>query len=321
MMKHRSGKPFSDWRDHYQEVTDRIVAALENGSRPWQQPWKNGAPGMPINATTGRRYHGINVLLLSMTCFALGGDPRFCSYKQASDRGWQVRKGERGTTIFFFRRMLVEDRGAAPDAEDRTKAIPMLRAYTVFNGSQIDGIPNHIASDRTKAPWQRPEAADVILTNSKAVIRFGGDRAFYSPSLDSIQLPEPASFHSPEAFAATALHEAAHWSGAKSRLDRDLTGRFGSAHYAQEELRAELASVFIGGVLDLPCDIPNHVNYIASWAAKLKEDKREIFRAAADAQRIADYLLAFHPAYAETLQDGRDDADDKIAPAAHAEAA
>jgi antirestriction protein ArdC len=321
MMKHHSGKPFSDRRDHYQEVTDRIVAALENGSRPWQQPWKNGAHGMPINATTGRRYHGINVLLLAMTCFALGGDPRFCSYKQASDRGWQVRTGERGTTIFFFKRMLVEDRGAAPDAEDRTKAIPMLRAYTVFNGSQIDGIPNYIAPDNTEAPWQRPEAADIILTNSKAVIRLGGDRAFYSPSLDFIQLPEPASFHSPETFAATALHEAAHWSGAKSRLDRDLTGRFESAHYAQEELRAELASVFIGGVLDLPCDIPNHVNYIAFWAAKLKEDKREIFRAAADAQRIADYLLAFHPAYAETLQDGLDDTDDKIAPAAHAEAA
>jgi len=324
MIKHRNGKPFSDRRDHYQEVTDRIVAALENGSKPWQQPWENGAPGMPINATTDRRYHGINVLLLAMTSFALGGDPRFCSYKQASDRGWHVRKGERGTTIFFFKRMLVEDRGAAPDAEDRTKAIPMLRAYTVFNGSQIDGIPAYIAPDTKEVPWRRPEAADVILTNSKAVIRIGGDRAFYSPSLDFIQLPEPASFHSAEKFAAIAMHEAAHWTGNASRLDRDLTGRFGSAHYAQEELRAELASVFIGGVLDLPCDIPNHVNYIGSWVAKLKEDKREIFRAAADAQRIADYLLAFHPAYAETLDDARDDSDDKAVPvvdAAEAEAA
>ena len=121
-------------------MTDRIVAALEAGTRPWQQPWANGAPGAPVNATTGRRYHGINTLILTMTSFALGGDPRFCSYKQAADRGWQVRKGERGTTVFFFKRMLVEDRDAAPDAEDRTKAIPMLRAYTVFCGSQIDGI-------------------------------------------------------------------------------------------------------------------------------------------------------------------------------------
>ncbi|WP_158930121.1 ArdC family protein [Acidisphaera sp. S103] len=299
MITHRSGKPFTDRRDYYQEVTDKIIAALEGGTRPWRQPWKNGSPGTPINATTGRPYHGINVLLLAMTSFTLGGDPRFCSYKQASDRGWQVRKGERGTTVFFFKRMLVEDCDAAPGAEDRTRAIPMLRAYTVFNGSQIEGMPAYVAPNVTEAPWRRPEAADIILTNSKAVIRVGGDRAFYSPSLDFIQLPEPASFESPEEFACTALHEAAHWSGAKNRLNRDLTGRFGTNAYAQEELRAELASVFIGGTLNLPCDIPNHANYIASWAKNLRENKREIFRAAADAQRIADYLLAFHPDYAK----------------------
>jgi antirestriction protein ArdC len=306
MITHRSGKPFNDRRDHYQEVTDKIIAALESGTKPWQQPWRNGSPGMPVNAASGRHYHGINVLLLAMTSFALGGDPRFCSYKQAADRGWQVRKGERGTTIFFFKRMLVEDRNAAPDAEDRTKAIPMLRAYTVFNGAQIDGIPPYIAPDMTETPWRRPEAADVILTNSQAVIRFGGDRAFYSPSLDFIQLPEPAAFHSPEAFAAVALHEASHWSGAKHRLDRDLTGRFGSAAYSMEELRADLASVFIGCTLNIPCDIPNHASYLASWVARLKEDKREIFRAAADAQRIADYLLAFHPDYATETADDAD---------------
>ena len=299
MMKHRSGKPFTDRRDHYQEVTDRIVAALEAGTRPWRQPWENGAPGVPVNATTGKRYHGVNVLLLAMTSFALGGDPRFCSYKQAADHGWQVRKGEKGTIVFFFKRMLLEDRDAAPDAEDRTKAIPLLRAYTVFCASQLDGIPAYVAPDARDVPWRRPEAADLILANSKAVVRLGGDRAFYSPDHDYIQLPEPASFHGPQQFAAVALHEAAHWSGARSRLDRDLTGRFGSEAYSREELRAEVASVFIGATLGLPCDIPNHANYIASWAQNLKQDKREIFRAAADAQRIADYLLAFHPDYAE----------------------
>jgi antirestriction protein ArdC len=309
MFKHRSGKPFTDRRDHYQEVTDKIIAALESGTKPWRQPWKSGSPGMPISVTSGRPYHGINVLLLAMTSFALGGDPRFCSYKQASDRGWQVRKSECGTTIFFFKRMLVDDRDAPPDAEDRTKAIPMLRAYTVFNGSQIEGIPSYVAPNVTEAPWRRPEAADVILANSKAVIRFGGDRAFYSPSLDFIQLPEPGSFDSPEAFASTALHEAAHWSGSKDRLARDLTGRFGSASYSQEELRAELASCFLGKVLDLPCDIPNHANYISSWLVKLKQDRREIFRAASDAQRIADYLLAFHPGYATaSADDNQEDA-------------
>jgi antirestriction protein ArdC len=298
MSKNRSVMPHPDRRDHYQEVTNQIITALEAGIRPWRQPWKSGSPGMPINATTGQVYHGVNVLVLAMTSFALGGDPRFCSYKQAADRGWHVRKGERGTTVFFFKRMLAQDRNAAPEAEDRTKAIPMLRAYTVFNGSQIEGIPDYVAPNVTDEPWRRPEAADTILRNSKAVIKFGGDRAFYSPTHDFIQLPPPSSFESPEAFASVALHEASHWSGSRDRLDRDLTGRFGSTGYCQEELRAELASVFLGKVLDLPCDIPNHANYIGSWIEKLKSDKREIFRAASDAQRIADYLLAFHPDYA-----------------------
>jgi antirestriction protein ArdC len=159
VLKHRDGKPFTDRRDHYQEVTDKIIAALEGGTKPWHQPWKGGSPGMPINATTGRAYHGINVLLLTMTSFALGGDPRFCSYKQASDRGWQVRKGERGTTVFFFKRMLVEDKNADPGAENRTRAIPMLRAYTVFNGSQIDGMPAYVVPGAAEIPWRRLEAA------------------------------------------------------------------------------------------------------------------------------------------------------------------
>jgi antirestriction protein ArdC len=131
VLQHRNGKPFTDRRDHDQEVTDKIIAALESGAKPWHQLWKSGSPGMPINAATGRPYHGINVLLLTMTSFALGGDPRFCSYKQASDRGWQVRKGERGTTVLFYKHVLVDDTNAAPDAEDRTKATPMQRAYTV----------------------------------------------------------------------------------------------------------------------------------------------------------------------------------------------
>jgi antirestriction protein ArdC len=298
MLKLRSTTRHTDHRDHYQEVTDQIIAALDAGIRPWRQTWKSGSPGMPINATTGQPYHGINVLVLTMTSFALGGDPRFCSYKQAADRGWQVRKGERGTTVFFFKRMLVEDLNAAPEAEDRRRAIPMLRAFTVFNGSQIEGIPEYVAPSVVDAPWRRPEAADIILSNSKAVIRIGGDRAFYSPSHDFIQLPPPYSFESPNALASLALHEASHWTGGKDRLDRDLTSRFGSAAYAQEELRAELASVFLGKVLDLPSDIPNHASYLGTWIETLKADKREIFRAASDAQRIADYLLAFHPDYA-----------------------
>lgn len=141
--KHNARTPLP--RDHYQDVTDRIVAALEKGAVPWRRPWdpdKAAGPLSPINAATGRRYRGINVLLLGMSQFSFAsGDPRFCSYKQAKDRGWQVRAGERGATVFFYKQLSVEDRDAPADAEERTRRIPLLRAYTVFNASQIDGIP------------------------------------------------------------------------------------------------------------------------------------------------------------------------------------
>ncbi|WP_246721669.1 ArdC family protein [Methylosinus sp. H3A] len=229
-------------RDHYQDVTDRIVAALEAGTAPWRRPWdpeKSGGPLSPINAVTGRRYHGINVLLLGMSQFSFAsGDPRYCSYKQAKARGWQVRAGEKGTTVFFYKQLRVEDRDAPADGEEHTRNIPLLRAYTVFNGSQIDGIPEFVVPTIEEAPWRRFDAADIILRNSGAVVRIGGDQAFYSPSTDHIQLPPERAFRSPEAYAAVQMHELCHYSGAPSRLNRDLTGRFGSAKYAFEELVA-----------------------------------------------------------------------------------
>lgn len=181
--------------------------------------------------------------------------------------------------------------------------IRVLKHYAVFHASQIDGVPAYKAPAIDKAPWTRPEASDIILKNSGAVVRIGGDRAFYSPSTDHIQLPPDFAFNGPEEFAATALHELAHWTGHPSRLNRDLQNRFGSSAYAMEELRAELASAFVGNELGIPTDIPHHASYIATWIKPLKDDKREIFRAAADAQRIASMELGFHPDYAAQVQD------------------
>ena len=157
------------------------------------------------------------------------------------------------------------------------------------------GIPPYPAPDITNAPRARPEAADIILKASTANITIGGDRAFYSPTGDFISLPPENAFRSPPEWATTALHELSHWTGHKSRLNRDLAHRFGSAAYAMEELRAELASAFLAGELGIPADIPQHASYIDNWLKPLKEDKREIFRAAADAQRIVDLILDFHP--------------------------
>jgi len=311
--------------DSYQELTDKIVAALETGVKPWRKPWdpeKAGGPSAPMNATTGRRYRGINTFVLGISPLAFATqDPRWCSYKQAAERGWQVRRGETSTKIFFYKQLEVKD-DASPGGDDPTvKRFPVMRTFSVFHASQIDGIPEFTPAGAPKTLPERVEDAEVILRNSGVAIRIGGDKAFYSPSTDHVQLPPDNAFASPEARAATALHELAHASGASHRLARDLTGRFGSALYSLEELRAELASVFIGNEIGIPSDIPNHASYIKSWIDALKDDKRAIFRAAADAQKIADYLLAFHPALAaasDDIPDENDEANETTSPIAKA---
>jgi len=292
-------------RDHYQEVTDRIIAALEAGTPPWRRPWdpdKAGGPAMPRNAATGQRYRGINVLTLGMSGLAFSSaDPRWATYKQAEDRGWQVRKGERGTTGYFFKRLEVRDDSKPEGDEDAVRRIPLLRAFSLFHASQIEGIPDYVPPTIEEAPWRAPEAAEIILANSGAVIRVGGERAFYSPATDHIQMPPRSAFATAEGFCGTMIHEAGHWTGAESRLNRDLRNRFGSHDYAREELRAEIGQMMVCAELGITdCDFSNNAAYVASWLEKLRSDRKEIFRAAADAQRIADYLLAFHPDYASS---------------------
>ena len=291
----------SEPRDHYADVTAQIIAALEAGTPPWRRPWdrdSTGGPTMPHNATTGARYRGINTLVLGMSPLAfMTCDPRWATYKQATDRGWQVRKGSRGTPGFFYKKIEVGDREGGDDGR---KVIPLLRAFTLFHASQIEGIPPYIAPGVEEAPWCEPEAAAAIARNSRAVIRVGGDRAFFSPATDHVQMPPTSAFRSPAAYASVLLHELGHWTGTKERLNRDLSGGFGSHDYAREELRAELAQVMICSELGIDdCDFTNGAAYIADWLSKLRDDKKEVFRAASDAQRIADYLLAFHPAYAD----------------------
>ena len=292
----------SHHRDPMQEFADRIVSELEKGVKPWVRPWdpdKAGGPQAPFNPVTGKHYHGVNVLILGMDLRAFeSGDPRWMTYQQAQEKKWQVRKGERSTTIFFAKPLEVDD----AETEDDKRTIRILKHYAVFHASQIDGIPAFKTPTVEEAPWTRPEAADIIMKNSGAVIRIGGDRAFYSPATDHIQLPPESAFHGPAEFATTGLHELGHWTGHPSRLNRPVQNRFGSAAYAMEELRAELASSFVASELGISTDIPQHASYIASWLDPLKGDKREIFRAAADAQRIADMELGFHPDYAAQVE-------------------
>ena len=299
-------------RDHYADITNQVIAALQAGTPPWRCDWdksKAGGPSMPQNASTGTRYRGINTLVLGMSPLAfMTCDPRWATYKQAAERGWQVRKGEHGTPGFFYKKIEVADRGAGltlggggggGSGGGDTKVIPLLRSFTLFHASQIDRIPDYHPPTLAEAPWRAPEAASIIAQNSRAVIRTGGERAFYSPSTDHVQMPPLVAFRSPGAFASVLMHELGHWTGAEHRLKREMIGRFGSADYAREELRAELAQVMVCAELGIAdCDFTNGAAYIANWLKKLRDDPKEVFRAASDAQRIADYLLAYHPAYA-----------------------
>jgi len=256
-------------RDHYQELTDRIIAALEAGTRPWQKPWdpnKAVGPSTPSTPQTGRRYRGINTLILGMSSLAFASnDPRFCTYRQAAEKGWQIRRGEKGTTVYFFKQLTIGDHDSPESEEDHTRRIPLMRSFTVFHASQMTASP-HRRPTVEEAPWRRPEAVDIILRNSKAVIRIGGDRAFYSPSTDHISLPQESAFESPQGWSATALHELSHWAAAPHRLNRDLSGRFGSDAYSKEELIAEFSSLTIAlssifPQISKPCKLPSIVDH------------------------------------------------------------
>jgi len=279
-------------RDIYQEVTDKIITALEAGTPPWRRPWD--APSGPFNGATGHQYRGINTLMLGMNPMSYEtGDPRWMSFKQAQEKGWHVIRGSKASTVVFFKKLEILD----PDNDDDKKTVPVIRSYPVFHASQLDGIPAYVAPAIGDVPWQKPESAQVILTASGVPVREGGERAFYSPSTDHIQLPPTATFAGPEQWAQTALHELGHATGHPSRLNRDLRNRFGSNAYAMEELRAELASAFMGWELGISADIPQHASYIDSWLEVLKQDRRAIFSASADAQKIADWCLSHHPDY------------------------
>ena len=330
MAKHstpRGGSRHDTPRDHYAAVTDQVIAALEAGTPPWRKPWdadKAAGPGMPRNATTGARYKGINTLLLGMSPLAFNsGDPRWCTYKQAAQRGWQVRRGEHSTTAFFFKRVEVPSgAGSAKAGEDETRRVPMLRTFGLFHASQIERVPAFVLPTLSEAPWQAPEAVEIIVANSGAAVRVGGDRAFYSPSTDHIQMPPRQAFQSAAGWSSTILHELSHWSSNEARLNRDLRNAFGSHDYAREEVRVEMAMSYICAELSIQCDFPNSVAYISFWIDRLRSDRKEVFRAAADAQRIADYLLAFHPAYAARQDaagacgDGDTEAAEGLAPSA-----
>ena len=291
----------TDRANLYDEITSTIIAELEAGRLPWVQPWGSAAVSaplaMPKNAATGRHYSGINVLILWGAVVARGFSCQsWLTFRQALSLGGNVRKGERGTTVVYADRFVPdgEKRRARETGED-AQAIPFLKRFTVFSTDQCDSLPDDLVS----APPPMPEGlilpeVETLVRASGADLRLGGDKAFYSPALDYIQVPRPEAYFEPINWHRTALHELGHWSGHDSRLARDLSGGFGSKKYGQEELVAELCAAFTCATLGIAPTV-RHADYIGSWLEVLREDNRAVVRAASAASKAADYLLAFRP--------------------------
>lgn len=282
-------RPLSE-PDFYERVTAQIVAALEAGTPPWVRPWSTLGDQRPRNALSGRGYRGINTWLLTAEAAIAGYVlPRWLTFRQADGLGARVRRGEHGTRIVYYRVSELPDRDAA--AVGSTRLVPLMRAFTVFNVAQVDGLPEtYLAPTPAPADWVPTEAAEQLLLESGADIRMGGDRAFYQPDLDFIQLPLAKAFGDGGSFYGTALHELTHWTGHASRCARSLTGRFGDAAYAMEELIAEMGSAYLCAHCRLDGQL-QHPSYLAHWLDVLRADKRAIFTAATKAQQAADHLV------------------------------
>jgi antirestriction protein ArdC len=292
----------SDKRDFRQEVTDKIIKLMEQGVAPWQKPWDAANPfEMPMNPSAGKHYRGGNAMNLLAEQLDKGyADPRWLTYQQAEKAGGQVRKGEKSTQVEYWefpppdKAKDQRDSTARPDDKDDAKRRPVHRIYNVFNASQIDGLEPH--KPHVRESWEVVQSAEDILKASGAKIRHDqADAAFFNRAKDTIHMPKKASFASSEAYYGTALHELGHWTGHESRLNRDTMAdikKFGDPAYAREELRAELTSVFLAAERGIPHDEKQHAAYVANWSKALKEDKNEIFKAARDASKATDFLLA-----------------------------
>ena len=283
----------------YDEVTAKIISELEGGRIPWVQPWgKVGAstPGLPRNAVTGRHYSGVNVLILWGALFEYGyASQGWLTFRQALDAGGCVRKGERGVTVVYADRFTPEgEKARAKETGEDARSVPFLKRFTVFNLAQCEGLRPGLTPDPEPLPEREVvPVAEAVITASGVDFRIGGDKAYYVPSVDYVQVPPQPAFYDQINFYRTALHELCHASGHPSRLNRNLTNAFGSKDYAREELIAEMGSAFLCAALGIVPTV-RHADYIASWLEVLREDNRAIFRAASAATKATDWLLTRH---------------------------
>jgi antirestriction protein ArdC len=284
-------------RDIEAEVTRRVIEALEAGTVPWHKPW-TAAGILPTSTSTGKAYRGINVWLLSLSANAAGyGSPYWLTYRQAQGFGAQVRGGEKGTLVVFWKGLQVKDRDD-PSGE-RTKRIPLLRHYTVFNAEQCDGLglpPRFDLAEREPVAVEDAVAELIAGYKDGPAVRYvRGDRAYYEVRADVVTLPELEQYRDSAAFTETALHELTHSTGHASRLDRFARGgerqHFGSQRYAREELVAEMGAAMLAVGAGVEISFENTAAYVGSWLGALRDDKGLVIKAAQQAQRAVDRIV------------------------------
>lgn len=290
---HAPARPQTPHKDPHQDVTDRIIADLETGVRPWTRPWTDGGPGVRPLRHDGQPYHGVNVLMLWAEAALRGyAVPVWMTFRQALALGGAVRRGERGVGVVYANPLTSSD---SDDRDgERERPIGFLKRYTVFNLGQIEGLDDRYptAPAAVLDPGLKVAAAEAFFAATGAVIRHGGGQAYYAPGPDRIQMPAFETFTDAEGYYATLGHETTHWTRHPSRLDRDFgRQRYGDDAYAREELVAELGAAFLCADLGLALEPrPDHAAYLASWLQVLRQDKRFIFAAAAHAERAVAYL-------------------------------
>jgi len=295
----------------FDRVTQKIIADLEQGVRPWQKPWDNSCAAAPLRRPqrhNGEHYNGVNILLLWDAALSKGyQNPIWMTFKQAEEYGARVRKGERASWIVYANK--VHKTETDPQTGGLVeKQIPFLRGYSVFNAEQVEGLPekflNLPATPRVLPGFGRLDHVDTFMKKSGALIRQGGDRAYYAEGDDFIQMPVLEAFRDRESYYAVLTHEITHWTKHKDRLNRNF-GQivWGDEAYAKEELVAELGSAFLCADLGITPEIrDDHASYIASWLHALKNDKKLIFAAAAHASRALTYLKELQTSLVPDIQ-------------------
>lgn len=283
-------------RNVYAEVTDRIIAALESGTVPWQKPW-TGDQWQPRNLQSGRPYRGINAFLLSLAAY---DDPRWTTFNGAKKLGGSVRKGEKGSLVTLWK--FLKSKPTPENPEGRT--IPMLKHFIVFNVAQVEwpegAIPEYDPTVPEEfSPEDEAEAtmADFLDRPDAPTLTYGGGRAYYMPSVHAVNLPNRDTFKSAAGFYGTAFHEFGHATGSMLKPKRDLgSGGFGSDPYAREELVAEMTAAFVLGTLGIDAEHKNSAAYIKGWLRAIREDQQDgggklVIQAAGQAQKAADLIL------------------------------